>query len=280
MSYLDQITVGSTTYDIQDSNAQRKMLEGAGAPTTSTVGTIGQHYYNTSATAPPFEYICTAISGSTYTWMPFGMSILSYGHSTWAEFLAAYNAHEIVYCRASSGTNPGSGAQTRLAFMAYVNADPPTSVEFQYYRSVATHSDSQQGDQVFVYKLNSSGTWSYETRNTFTKVAAGTGLSHTWSNGTITITNAQTPLPTVSSSDNGKILQVAEGAWAAGEMDALPTVSSADNGKILGVTNGSWAVTNFALPSGGTQGQFLVKQSSTDYDVAWTTVANASGVNF
>jgi len=72
MSYLDQITVGSTTYDIQDSNAQRETITGSGAPTTSTVGTVGLHYFNTSATAPPYEYICTNVSGNTYTWLPAG----------------------------------------------------------------------------------------------------------------------------------------------------------------------------------------------------------------
>ena len=115
------------------------------------------------------------------------MTILSYGNSTWAEFLAAYQAHNIVYCRASSNSNPASGSQTRLAFMAYVdNATTPTNVEFQYYRSVSTHSDSQQGDQVYVYKLTNANNWTVTVRSTFTKVAAGTGLSGTWNNGVYT----------------------------------------------------------------------------------------------
>lgn len=225
MNYLDQITVGSITYDLQDSNAQRKMLEGAGAPTTSTVGTIGQHYYNTSATEPPFEYICTSVSGSTYTWLPFGMTILSYGNSTWADFIAAYNAHEIVYCRASSNNNPATGAQTRMAFMAYVNANPPTSVEFQYYRSVSTHTNDLQGDEVFIYKLDKTAGWSVTKRAAYTKIVAGTGLNSTYSSGTLTLSNSQTPLPTVDSTDNGKILQVVEGVWAAENLPSASGVS-------------------------------------------------------
>lgn len=227
MSYIDQITVGSTTYDIQDSNAQRKILEGAGAPTTSTVGTLGQHYYNTSATQPPYEYVCVGISGSTYTWLPFGMTILKYGASgAWAQFIAAYNAHEIVYCRASSNANPASGSQTRLAFMAYVNNETtPTSVEFQYYRSVSSHSATQQGDQVYVYKLASSGTWSVEVREAYTKIAVGTGLSSAYSSGTLTLSNTQTSLPTVSASDNGKILRVSNGEWAAEQLPSASGVS-------------------------------------------------------
>lgn len=72
-----------------------------------------------------------------------GMEILSYGKSTWNDFLTAYNAKKVVYCRASSNSNPASGSQTRLAFMAYVtNADNPTFVEFQYYRSVSSHTDA------------------------------------------------------------------------------------------------------------------------------------------
>ena len=34
------------------------------------------------------------------------------------------------------------------------------------------------------------------------------------------------------------------------------------------------------IPSGGLAGQFLVKSSAADYDVAWVTVPDASGVSF
>lgn len=119
---------------------------------------------------------------------PAELTILSYGHSTWNDFITAYQHHAIVYCRASSGSNPGSGSQTRMAFMAYVNnADNPTEVEFQYYRSVATHSDSQQGDQVFVYKLTSNGSWTVTTREAASKIAVSTGISKSYSSGTITL---------------------------------------------------------------------------------------------
>lgn len=117
-----------------------------------------------------------------------GMTILSYGTSTWADFIDAYTAKRVVYCRASSQSNPASGSQTRLAFMAYVNnADNPTEVEFQYYRSVSSHSASQQGDQVYVYKLNKNNGWSVTTREAMSKIATGTGLSSSYANGTITL---------------------------------------------------------------------------------------------
>lgn len=120
--------------------------------------------------------------------IPPTMTILKYGISTWQDFINAYTSNTIVYCRASSNSNPASGSQTRLGFMAYVNnADNPTEVEFQYYRSVSSHSDSQQGDQVFVYKLNKTNGWSVTTRNAFTKIVAGSGLTSSYSNGVLTI---------------------------------------------------------------------------------------------
>lgn len=142
------------------------------------------------------------------------MVVLKYGISTWADFEAVY-PNAVVYCRASSNSNPASGAQTRMAFMAYVNSeDAPTEVEFQYYRSVSTKSATQQGDQVFVYKLNKTSGWSVTTREASTKIAAGTGMTQSYASGTLTL-QAPRELPTVTSSDNGKVLGVVNGAWAA-----------------------------------------------------------------
>ena len=132
-----------------------------------------------------------------------GMFIASYGSSTYADVLAAYKANKVVYCRASSNSNPGSGSQNRMAFLAYVNnSTTPTEFEFQYYRSVATHSNSQQGDQVFVYKLNSSGTWSVTTREAYTKIAAGTNMSSSYSSGTLTLTAADPTVKQTAKTDN------------------------------------------------------------------------------
>lgn len=119
---------------------------------------------------------------------------MSYGESNaWAKFIAAYNAGSIVYCRASSNANPASGSQTRKAFMAYVNnAASPTSVEFQYVRSVSSKTESQPVDQVFVYTLTnaSGGTWTVASRNMAPKIVAGNGINVSYSNGTYTISLA------------------------------------------------------------------------------------------
>lgn len=152
------------------------------------------------------------------------MVVLAYGKSTWADFEAVY-PNAVVYCRASSNSNPASGAQTRMAFMAYVNSeDSPTEVEFQYYRSVSTKSATQQGDQVFVYKLNKTSGWSVTTREAYTRITAGTGMTQSYSGGVLTL-QAPRELPTVTSSDNGKVLQVVDGAWAAASIPSASGVS-------------------------------------------------------
>lgn len=46
-------------------NTQKAYLSGTGAPSTSTVGSVGQRYVNTSTSD---EYICEEVSGGTYTW--------------------------------------------------------------------------------------------------------------------------------------------------------------------------------------------------------------------
>ncbi len=120
-----------------------------------------------------------------------GMYIGAYGKSTFNEILEAYLANKVVYCRASSSSNPASGSQTRMAFLAYVNNETnPTEFEFQYYRSVSAHSDSQQGDQVYVYKLDKTAGWTVTARNAFTKIEVGTGLTKSYSNGVLTISLA------------------------------------------------------------------------------------------
>lgn len=169
------------------------------------------------------------------------MVILSYGNSTWAQFIEAYENNVIVYCRASSSSNPASGSQTRMAFMAYINnAANPTEVEFQYYRSVSSHSSTQMGDQVFVYKLNKNTGWSVTTREASIKtISAGSGqkIGVSYSNNNIVLSNTMTAadMP-MSDSDSTKVSE------AIDALDTLPAVTAADNGKVLTVVDGAWAV--------------------------------------
>ena len=118
----------------------------------------------------------------------------------------------MVYCRASSNANPASGAQTRMAFMAYVNnEDNPTNVEFQYYRSVSTKTATQQGDQVYIYKLDKTTGWSVTVREASAEITAGAGLTQNYASGILTLSRVD-ELPAVTSTDNDKILAVSNGS--------------------------------------------------------------------
>jgi hypothetical protein len=81
---------------------------------TNDAGYLTQHQ-DISGKADSASLATVAISGSyndltdTPTIPPF-MSLLSYGNSTWQDFITAYNSNSVVYCRASSNSNPATGA--------------------------------------------------------------------------------------------------------------------------------------------------------------------------
>lgn len=147
----------------------------------------GSSDYNDLSNKPSINNI--TISGNkTSADLGLDMVILSYGSSTWQDFIDAYNRNAVVYCRASSNIDPASGSQTRLAFMAYVNDETnPTSVEFQYYRSIDQHTNTDQGDQVFVYELDNTDTWTVTKRATYSKIVAGSHLTYSYSSGKLTL---------------------------------------------------------------------------------------------
>lgn len=190
----------NTTALTPDSNGYISIPLMTGA-TSSANGTAGLIPAPTTADAEKF------FRGDG-TWQDGGrpMVILSYGNSTWNDFITAYNNHVIVYCRASSNSNPKTGSQTRMAFMAYVNnADTPTEVEFQYYRSMSSHSATQMGDQVYVYKITNKNAWTVTVREASVKQVnvSGNGLTASWSSNQVTLSNTMTAadMP-MSSSDN------------------------------------------------------------------------------
>lgn len=178
-------------------------ITAAALPTkTSDLTNDGEDGTSTYVESNELATVATSGSYNDLTDKPtidFELVEMSYGESNaWAKFIAAYRGNKIVYCRASSAANPASGSQTRKAFMAYVNnATNPTSVEFQYVRSVSSKTASQPVDQVFVYTLTSAngGTWTVTTRDMGPKLAQGTNTTVSYSNGTYTISASQ---PTVN----------------------------------------------------------------------------------
>lgn len=201
--YKNKIIYGDQTLmDITDTTATSdEVIEGKvfySASGARSVGTLGD-MTGATANADGARGLVPAPSAGdedkflagdgTYKSGGLPMVVLSYGNSTWNDFITAYNNHVIVYCRASSNSNPATGAQGRMAFMAYVNnGDAPTEVEFQYYRSMSSHSATQMGDQVYIYKLNKNSGWSVTVREAGLKqIVEGTGISVSYSNNKITI---------------------------------------------------------------------------------------------
>ena len=178
------------------------------------------------------------------------MVVLSYGNSSWTDFINAYNNNIIVYCRASSGSNPASGNQTRMAFMAYVNSTPPTEVEFQYYRSMSSHSATQLGDQVFIYKLTNKNVWSVTTRDASVKeIIAGTNIGVSYSSNKVTINN------TLSYSD---ATTSASGLMSAADKTTVDTLDSILTGNDLYSTVTDTPIAHITSSVGGVKIKDLV----------------------
>ena len=52
---------------------------------------------------------------------------------------------------------------------------------------MSSHTDAQQGDQLYIYKLTSAGAWTVTVREAYTKIVAGTNMSSSYANGTLTL---------------------------------------------------------------------------------------------
>ena len=139
------------------------------------------------------------------------MVVLSYGHSTWQDFLDAYEKNAIVYCKASSQSNPWSWAQTRMAFMTFVDINSSTQaiqgVEFQYYRSRSSHSTAATVlDEVYIYKLASNWTWTVTQRDTAAEPIAWTWIWLTYNASGMTISADTSVLATKTYVDEHDIV--------------------------------------------------------------------------
>lgn len=88
-NYIKQVKIGEAVYDVYDESAHSEcenissaiqMLSGATPPTTSTVGVVGQTYYDTTGDS---FYKCIAANqqSGTYTWKEHMSEIFSFGTS-------------------------------------------------------------------------------------------------------------------------------------------------------------------------------------------------------
>jgi hypothetical protein len=143
--------------------------------------------------------------------------------------------------------------------MAYVsNAETPANVEFQYYRSMSKHTDAQQGDQVFVYKLTNANKWTVTVRNAFSKVIAGDNISSTFveSETTSSIT-LNVDYDSTVTEDSTKLITSGAVYDAISNIPSpdIPAPPIADGQYVLSVTVASGVPTyEWIVPSGGGSG--------------------------
>lgn len=67
-SAIQSLTEPQKSRILSNISASREVLSGVSNPTTSTVGVVNQFYRNTTNNK---MFVCTAVSGSTYTWVEF-----------------------------------------------------------------------------------------------------------------------------------------------------------------------------------------------------------------
>lgn len=268
-------TINSTASDVVEFVAGSNVTL-TGASGSLTIAATDTTYSSETAVSDGTT-VSLVTTGEKYTWnnKQEKMVILSYGSSTWQNFLDAYNNNAVIYCRASSNSNPASGAQTRLAFMAYINANPPTTeVEFQYYRSVNSHSATQMSDQVYVYKLNKTNGWSVTTREASLKqLSSGVGINVSYNSNAATVKTqlvsetALTNAATAATEVSGRVYPVA--VDANGKLAVNVPWESGGSGDVVGPSS---AVSGNVATFSGTTGK-LVQDSG--YTIATSVPANA-----
>lgn len=148
-----------------------------------------------------------------------------YGQTSYSDITQAISDKKIVYCRISA-----TGA-SRMAFLAYIGT---SNVEFQYYRSLSSHSASNMTDEVYVYTVASSG-WTTTTRKTGVKVVAGTHMSQSYSNDTLTLNATWPTVDQIYDAASANAQSGVAVASAIAGVNAVPASTSADADKVLTV---------------------------------------------
>lgn len=186
----------------------------SGLATKTEVQAVANDVQVVSAAIPSLNgyatetYVTNAVASA-------GLFEAVYGTTTYSDITDAVNKHKIVYCRISA-----TGA-SRMAFLAYIGAD---NYEFQYYRSLSTHSYDSQVDEIYVYKVTNTNSWTTTTRKTGYNIKAGANLTYSISGNNLTLNGpdlssyvTNTTLSAVSGVLEGQIQTVSA---------AIPDVSS------------------------------------------------------
>lgn len=128
------------------------LLRGYGPPTANTAASFGQHYYDLSATKPPFEYICIAFTETNgFVWRQHndaGYFQATYGATSYQDIIKNYNLGKV--CIVVDSNND-------IYYLGQVDTNQLT-----FYHAFRNVSSAQDGARI-EYKnvrVTSTNTWS------------------------------------------------------------------------------------------------------------------------
>ena len=149
-------TAGMTQKAITDAidnieNVNNYVIKGAGAPTTSTVGTVGKLYEDTTNGD---LYQCTAVSGSTYTWTEVGGGSGGGGEN----IIQVNNTNQnlAIPCRAEY-ENISMGGDSVFVGCTSAPSKPTIGFHNSIYGSVSSNGLSRNNISLYGWSSEASG---------------------------------------------------------------------------------------------------------------------------
>lgn len=155
-----------------------------------------------------------------------GLVVLTYGSSTWNDFITAFNANKVVFVRCGAGTTPGASTKPILAHLVkvdYYNGNPRFA-EFRYDDYVDQKTYADQDDHIRIYKLFTDNGWTLTTVPVAPRIVAGDGINYNWEESqrerTLTLSLDRASITTVS-------FEVVQTLPATGEANVIYLVPKA-----------------------------------------------------
>lgn len=280
MAVISKIQNGGTTYDVRD-----KILGiiGSGAPTTATVGTVGQIYEDSTN---GILYICKVAGSGSYTWVQVGTAPILYsttGQNTDGAMTQKATSDELNAINAKIPSEATSS--NKLADKAFVNSsiasntanflgtlDVEDDLGLTYGATTAqivaalnaySFASKTNNDYCFVINKDTSSNVIYQR---FKYASSGTTFSYeyTLNNSSFTAVQWGTINSGLAASDKTKLDGIAAGAEVNVQSDWNQTDSTKDD-YIKNKPNIPSGVTLYNTTGQNTDGAMTQKAATDEY---------------
>ena len=280
MSVITKISNGGTTYDIRDKIIG---IIGSGAPTTATVGTVGQIYEDSTNGV---LYICKTAGSGSYSWEEVGTDPILYsttGQNTDGAMTQKATTDNLTAITDKIPSQASSSNQ--LADKSFVNSsiatntanflgtlDAETDLGLTYGATTAqivtalnaySFASKTNNDYCFVVNEDANGNVIYQR---FKYVATGTtfGYEYTLNNSSFTAVQWSTINSGLTSTDKTKLDGIAAGAEVNVQSDWNQTDTTADD-YIKNKPNIPSGVTLYSTTGQNTDGAMTQKAATNEY---------------